>query len=53
MTWTLAVIAALLVCYAATSGRLERFNITAPMFFTVTGLLVGPALGLDQPRDGQ
>ena len=45
MTWTLAVIAVLLVGYAAASGRLRRLNITAPMFFTATGLLVGPALG--------
>jgi len=46
VTWTLAVIAALLVCYAAASGPLDRFNISAPMFFTLTGLMVGPVLGL-------
>jgi NhaP-type Na+/H+ or K+/H+ antiporter len=45
MTWTLAVIAALLVSYAAASGRLRRINVSAPMFFTLTGLLAGPVLG--------
>src|SRR3954469_15408253 len=46
MTWALATIAGLLVVYAAASVRFERLYISAAMFFTVTGLLAGPALGL-------
>jgi hypothetical protein len=46
MTWTLATIAALLICYATISRRLERLNVSGAMFFTTVGLLVGPVLGL-------
>ena len=46
MTWALTAIAVLLIAYAAVSKRLERANVSTAMFFTTTGLLVGPALGL-------
>lgn len=46
MTWALATIAALLVVYAALSRRLELANVSGAMFFTTTGLLAGPVLGL-------
>jgi sodium/hydrogen antiporter len=46
MTWALATIAALLIGYATVSRRLERLNVSGAMFFTTTGLLVGPVLGL-------
>ncbi|MFZ2050144.1 MAG: cation:proton antiporter [Solirubrobacteraceae bacterium] len=46
MTWALATIAALLLAYAAVSGRLARLNVSGAMFFTTTGVLVGPVLGL-------
>lgn len=46
MTWALTTIAALLVVYAALSRRLELANVSGAMFFTTTGLLAGPVLGL-------
>ena len=46
MTWALATIAFLLLCFAAVSRRLEARYITAAMFFTAAGLLAGPVLGL-------
>ena len=46
MTWALATIAVLLIGYATVSRRLERLNVSGAMFFTTTGLLVGPVLGL-------
>src|SRR3954454_8140281 len=46
MTWALATVAALLVGYATVSRQLERLNVSGAMFFTTTGLLVGPVLGL-------
>jgi NhaP-type Na+/H+ or K+/H+ antiporter len=46
MTWDLATIAVLLLAYAALSRRLELTNVSAAMFFTTTGLLAGPVLGL-------
>src|SRR3954463_3112160 len=46
MTWALATIALLLVGYAALSRHLERFDVSAAMFFTTLGLMVGPVLGL-------
>ncbi len=46
MTWALATIAALVLCYAAASARLTQLNISGAMFFTTTGLIVGPVLGL-------
>lgn len=46
MTWTLATVAVLLIAYAALSRRLELANVSGAMFFTTTGLLAGPVLGL-------
>ncbi len=46
MTWALAAIAVLLILYAALSRRLQLMNVSGAMFFTTTGLLVGPVLGL-------
>jgi NhaP-type Na+/H+ or K+/H+ antiporter len=46
MTWALATVAALLIGYAAISRRLGRLNVSGAMFFTTSGLLVGPVLGL-------
>ena len=46
MTWALATIAVLLIGYAAFSRALPRANVSGAMFFTATGLLVGPVLGL-------
>ena len=46
MTWALATIGALLICYATVSRRLERLNVSGAMFSTTAGLLVGPVLGL-------
>jgi NhaP-type Na+/H+ or K+/H+ antiporter len=48
--WQLAIVAAILLGYAAVSGRLEGTWITAPMVFTAAGLLFGvEALGLVDP----
>jgi NhaP-type Na+/H+ or K+/H+ antiporter len=47
MTWALPAIAALLLAYAAISGRTAGTPITAPIVFTVGGLLLGAsAVGL-------
>jgi NhaP-type Na+/H+ or K+/H+ antiporter len=46
MSWALTTIAVLLIAYATVSRRLERLNVSAAMFFTTAGLLVGPVLGL-------
>ena len=46
MTWAPATIAVLLIGYAAFSRALPRANVSGAMFFTATGLLVGPVLGL-------
>jgi NhaP-type Na+/H+ or K+/H+ antiporter len=46
MTWALATIAVILLVYAALSRRLELANVSGAMFFTTTGLLAGPVLGL-------
>ena len=40
-SWSLAIIAALVLGYAGLSRRLERTVITAPMLFVAVGLLVG------------
>ena len=40
-TWSLAIIAALVLGYAGLSRRLERTVFTAPMLFVAAGLLVG------------
>src|ERR1700739_2875619 len=50
MTWALATIAALLLAYAAVSGRLGQLNVSGAMFFTTAGVLVGPVLGLIDVR---
>lgn len=44
--WALATVAFLLLAFAALSRRLDRWLVTPAMFFTATGLLVGPGLGL-------
>ncbi len=50
MTWALPTIALALLAFAAVSGRLEGTPITAPMVFTVIGLIVGAdTLGLVDP----
>ena len=50
MHWQLAVIAAILLGYAAVSGRLDGTSLTAAMVFTAAGLVVGvEALGLVDP----
>ncbi|MDV7353532.1 cation:proton antiporter [Rhodococcus oxybenzonivorans] len=41
MTWALPAIAAILLAYAAVSGRTAGTPITAPIVFTVGGLLLG------------
>ena len=46
MTWALATIASLLITYAALSRRLDVASVSGAMFFTTTGLLAGPVLGL-------
>ncbi len=50
MHWQLATLAAILLGFAAISGRIEGTWITAPMVFTAAGLVVGvEALGLIDP----
>ena len=50
MHWQLATLAAILLGFAAVSGRIEGTWITAPIVFTAAGLLVGvEALGLIDP----
>jgi sodium/hydrogen antiporter len=41
-SWSLAVVAALLLAYAGVSHRLERTVVSAAMVFTAAGLLLGP-----------
>jgi sodium/hydrogen antiporter len=51
--WALAAVALILLGFAAISGRIAGTPITAPMVFTVVGLLVGSeALGLVEPAPG-
>jgi hypothetical protein len=45
MTWALATVALLLIVWAALSDRLKSRNVSAAMFFTAAGLVVGPASG--------
>jgi sodium/hydrogen antiporter len=48
--WQLAAVAAVLLAFAAVSGRLEGTWLTAPMVFTGAGLVLGvEALGLVDP----
>ena len=50
MHWQLATLAVTLLAFAAISGRIDGTSITAPMFFTAVGMLVGArALGLVDP----
>jgi sodium/hydrogen antiporter len=50
MHWALATVAAVLLGFAAISRRLDGTSITAPIVFTVVGLVVGSeALGLVEP----
>lgn len=50
MHWQLAIIALVLLGYAAVSGRLEGTPVTAAMVFTAAGLVFGvEALGLVDP----
>ena len=54
MTWVLATLAVLLIGYATISRRLESLNVSGAMYFTTTGLLAGPVLGLiDFDVDGE
>ena len=47
MHWQLATLALILLGFAAISGRIEGTSITAPMVFTVVGVIVGArSLGL-------
>ncbi|MBM2822687.1 MAG: sodium:proton antiporter [Thermoleophilia bacterium] len=47
MHWQLATLALILLGFAAISGRIEGTSITAPMVFTVVGIVVGArAFGL-------
>ena len=47
MHWQLATLALILLGFAAISGRIEGTSITAPMVFTVAGVIVGTrSLGL-------
>ncbi len=50
MHWQLAVLALILLSFAAISGRIEGTSITGPLVFTAAGLVVGvEALGLVDP----
>ena len=50
MHWQLAILAAVLLAFAAVSGRVEGTWVTAPMVFTAAGLVFGvEALGLVDP----
>ncbi len=50
MHWQLVAVAVVLLAFAAISGRIEGTPITAAIFFTAAGLLVGvEALGLVDP----
>ena len=52
-SWTLASIAFLVLAYAAAARRFEQSLVTSAMFFTTTGLIAGPGLGLiDLPAGG-
>ena len=51
--WTIAAIAFLVLAYAAGATRFECTLVTPAIFFTLTGLIVGPGLGLvDLPAGG-
>ena len=50
MHWQLAIVAAILLGFAAVSARLDGTWLTAPMVFTAAGLVFGAeALGLVDP----
>ena len=46
MTWALTTIAALLIASATVSRRMQELNVSGAIFFTTTGLIAGPVLGL-------
>jgi NhaP-type Na+/H+ or K+/H+ antiporter len=46
MTWTLAVIAVIVLGYAVAVRPLTSANVSAAMFFTTAGLAAGPVLGV-------
>lgn len=46
MTWALATVGILLILWASLSGALSSRHVTAAMFFTTAGFVVGPATGL-------
>src|SRR5215218_7251559 len=51
----LVIFGAVLVAYAAVSGRLDGTPLTAPMVFTGVGIVValaGGSLGMDVPESG-
>src|SRR5580765_4196598 len=50
--WSVAAIAFLVLAYAAGATRFERTLVTPAIFFTLTGLIVGPGLGLVDLRAG-
>ena len=51
MHWQLVALAVILLAFAAISRRIEGTPITAPMFFTAAGLVVGvDALGIVDPE---
>ena len=51
MYWELVTVAAILLGFAAVSGRLEGTSVTAAMFFTAAGVVVGiEALDLVSPE---
>ena len=53
-SWTVASIAFLVLAYAAAARRFEQSLVTSAMFFTTTGLIAGPGLGLiDLPAGGE
>ena len=45
-SWTVATIAFLVLAYAAAARRFEQSLVTSAIFFTTTGLIAGPGLGL-------
>ncbi len=51
MHWQLVALAAIVLAFAAISRRIEGTRLTAPMFFTAAGLVVGvDALGIVDPE---
>ena len=40
----LAILAAVFICYSLVAARLDKWSITAPMVFVLTGALLGSGL---------